>query len=69
MKVCEISGIHLAKPPQYICRWCGNRVGSNLKLFEYVSINGKKYKVGKKGISIQIPEIVDGKLKGEIKVV
>ena len=26
MKICEISGIHMAKPPDYICKWCHKKI-------------------------------------------
>lgn len=25
MKACQISGIHLCKPPFYKCKWCGEK--------------------------------------------
>lgn len=25
MKICEMSGIHHARPPYYICKWCGRK--------------------------------------------
>ena len=37
-------------------------------IFRNVVINGKKYKVNKKGVEIQIPPIKNGKMKGKIKV-
>ena len=38
------------------------------KIFRYVEINGKRYEINKVGKSIQIPQIVNGELKGRIKV-